>query len=86
MKIVLTLLFFNVTIYTTACLNLSGTNIDGEFHSIGMIPRLYEPTNYPSKYSIYGDLSRLFENEKRMMIFILMSQHYKYMTVNINVQ
>ena len=62
MKTILTLVLFSITFYSTACLNLSGTNIDGEFNSIDMLDPLHEPTNYPSKHSIYMDLARLFDN------------------------
>jgi len=63
MKIFLAIILFSISLQSIACLNLSGTNIDGEFsNDMLMLPHLSEPTFYPSKSSIYNDLSKLFEN------------------------
>lgn len=62
MKIFLAIILFSISLQSIACLNLSGTNIDGDYNEIdGVYQLLVEPTDYPSKSSIYNDLSRLFE-------------------------
>jgi len=65
MKIYLTAFTFLFLINTNACLNLSGTNIDGNNHSIDELSPFSEPTDYPSKHSIYLDLSHLLRGTKK---------------------